>query len=278
MKRINCKLIVSDFDGTLLNTKYTISQTVKDAINEYVSAGGIFAVCTGRMLKSILPRVRELGLKGFVAALQGTVIADIETGEIIKCGGFKNEEAKEICDEFLLNGYNVNAYCENTLYTTIPQDDKKLKLYLDITRVEAEYVTHCSMGEYLTENNILCQKIGCLVDPRKMLDLYGKIKQSIGDKYDVNYSAVILIEVSPKGDDKGEVLRFLSKKYKVPMEKCVAVGDSLNDLSMIKQAGIGIAVANAAEPLKAEADYITVSNDEDAIAKVIEKFGFINEN
>ena len=278
MKKINCKLIVSDFDGTLLITKYTISQTVKDAINEYVASGGIFAVCTGRMLKSILPRVRELGLKGFVAALQGTVIADIETGEIIKCGGFKNEEAKEICDEFLLNGYNVNAYCGNTLYTTIPQDDKMIKLYLDITKVEAEYITDSPMGEYLTKNNIFCQKVGCLVEPKKMLSLYETIKQKLGDKYDVNYSAVVLIEVSPKGDDKGEVLRFLSKKYGVPMEKCVAVGDSLNDLSMIKQAGIGVAVANAAQPLKDEADYITVSNDEDAIAKVIQKFGFIDEN
>ena len=56
MRKINKKLIVSDFDGTLLNSSHTISEKVKKAINEYVANGGIFAVCTGRMLKSILPR------------------------------------------------------------------------------------------------------------------------------------------------------------------------------------------------------------------------------
>ncbi len=76
MRKINKKLIVSDFDGTLLNSSHTISEKVKKAINEYVANGGIFAVCTGRMLKSILPRVRELGLKGLVVAYQGSVIAD----------------------------------------------------------------------------------------------------------------------------------------------------------------------------------------------------------
>ena len=75
MSKVKCGLIVSDFDGTLLSTKQTISDNVKNAINEYVAAGGIFAVCTGRMLASILPRVRSLGLKGLVAAYQGTVIA-----------------------------------------------------------------------------------------------------------------------------------------------------------------------------------------------------------
>ena len=82
MNKINCGLIVSDFDGTLLSTRQTISDNVKNAINEYIAAGGIFAVCTGRMLASILPRVRSLGLKGLVVAYQGAVIADIESGKL----------------------------------------------------------------------------------------------------------------------------------------------------------------------------------------------------
>ena len=79
MRRIDKKLIVSDFDGTLLTGNQIIPDSVRSAINEYVACGGIFAVCTGRMLRSILPRVRELGLKGLVVAYQGTVIAEIES-------------------------------------------------------------------------------------------------------------------------------------------------------------------------------------------------------
>ena len=75
--KIKCGLIVSDFDGTLLTTRQTVPEDVRRSIDDYVAAGGIFAVCTGRMLASILPQGRALGLKGLVAASQGTVIADI---------------------------------------------------------------------------------------------------------------------------------------------------------------------------------------------------------
>lgn len=82
--KINYGLIVSDFDGTLIDDNQQILPEVREAIEKYIAAGGVFAVCTGRMLSSILPRVRELGLKGLVIAYQGTVIADIETGKLLK--------------------------------------------------------------------------------------------------------------------------------------------------------------------------------------------------
>ena len=77
MKKIKNKLIVSDFDGTLITSSHTVPEDVKSAINEYVACGGIFAVCTGRMISSILPRVRELGLKGLDVGYYGDAIAEI---------------------------------------------------------------------------------------------------------------------------------------------------------------------------------------------------------
>ncbi len=97
MRKLNCKLIVSDFDGTLIDDNQQIPSAVKSAINGYVENGGIFAVCTGRMLCSILPRVRELGLEGLVIAYQGSVIADIESGKIIKRSGMPYESIKPPC-------------------------------------------------------------------------------------------------------------------------------------------------------------------------------------
>lgn len=274
MKEINCKLIVSDFDGTLLSSKYDISEGVKNAINEYVNDGGIFAVCTGRMLKSIMPQVKALGLKGFVCAYQGTVIADIETGEIIKDGGFSAESTAEICKEIKNLGQHVNVYYNNDLYTDFPKQDKYLKLYEQITGVDAISVTDEPMYDYVIKNGMFCQKVTSLVAPDAMFQLYNCLKEKFNDKYDVTYSASVLVELSPKGDDKGEALRFLAQKYGVPLEKCVAVGDSLNDLPMIKAAGIGVAVGNAVQPLKDVADYVAVSNDEGAVEQVIKKFGY----
>ena len=84
MKELNCRLIVSDFDGTLANSENQVPESVVNAINAYVNDGGIFAVCTGRILPSVLPRARGMGLKGLVVACQGSVIAEIETGKIIR--------------------------------------------------------------------------------------------------------------------------------------------------------------------------------------------------
>ena len=87
-------------------------------------------------------------------------------------------------------------------------------------------------------------------------------------------SATVLVEVSPLGDNKGETLKFLAEHYGIPIEKTVAVGDNLNDLPMILAAGIGCAVGNAAEELKAAADFVSASNNEGAVAQIIKKFGF----
>ena len=81
MRKINYPLIISDFDGTLLGSDGAVSDATKRKIDEYIAAGGTFGICTGRMFTSILPRARELGLKGLVASYQGSVITDIKGGK-----------------------------------------------------------------------------------------------------------------------------------------------------------------------------------------------------
>lgn len=274
MKTLNARLIVSDFDGTLIDSSHTVPDEVKSAISEYVSAGGIFAVCTGRMLSSILPRVRELGLKGLVIAYQGTVIAEIESGKLIRCGGLTVAQSVEIIKKIEQTGNYVNAYADEILYTDIPKDNKYLKLYESIVGVEAVGVVGERLSEYIQRNNLPCQKIASLVHKRSRNKLYRELANAFGDRYDVTYSADVLVEVSPLGDDKGAALEFLCNHYNIPAKEAVAIGDSLNDLSMLKAAGTGVAVANADEALKEQADVITSSNDEAAVAKVIKKYGF----
>ena len=128
MRKLNCRLIVSDFDGTLIDDNQTILPKVKQAIDEYVSNGGIFAVCTGRMLRSILPQVKKLGLRGLVIAYQGTVIADIESGKIIKNGGMPYEDVAEICRVLESLNQPINIYSDNLLYTDIEEGNEYLEL------------------------------------------------------------------------------------------------------------------------------------------------------
>lgn len=280
MRKINKRLIVSDFDGTLATSENEVPEEVCSAIENYVESGGVFAVCTGRMLRSILPRVRGLNLKGLVVAYQGTVIAEIESGKIIKTGAIKNTECAEICRyiEGLNNGserlaYGINIYSDEVLYTDIPKDNEHLKVYEEITGVIAESIDGLT-SDFILKNGYDCQKITCLVAPENREELYAKLSEKFGDKFDVTCSAQVLVELSPLGDTKGEALKFIANHYGIPMNSTVAVGDNLNDLSMIIEADTGVAVGNAVQGLKDRADFITVSNNECAVARIIEKFGF----
>ncbi len=272
MSKVNYGLIVSDFDGTLLTTRQTVPQNVKAAIAEYVDAGGVFAVCTGRMLASILPQVRALGLKGLVAAYQGTVIADIESGRLLRCGGFSVDDACYVCTVLEERGEPINVYAGDAMYSTLPADDKLLAAYERITGVTARRFAG-RMSDFVRDNGLYCQKIVSVVPPEKKKPLFEYLKSALGAKFEVTYSAAVLVEVSPKGDDKGKALEFLAGHYGVPREKTVAVGDNFNDLPMIKAAGVGVSVANGVEEFRAFADDVCPSCDEGGVAYVIRKYG-----
>ncbi len=274
MKELNCKLIVSDFDGTLANSQNEVAEEVKNAINGYVADGGIFAVCTGRILPSILPRVRQIGLKGPVIACQGAVIADIESGKILRDKTFKAEETAEICA--FLEGLNTNvqAYYNGGFYSDLPQGEKHLKLYEDIIGVTAHHA-ETPLSQVVADGGLCFNKVATLCRPDGLGELYNKINERLGARFDVTCSAKVLIEISPLGETKGAAVEFLCGHYGVPVGRCCAVGDNLNDLSMIEAAGVGVAVGNAVEELKKAADYVAVTNDEGAVARVIEQFGYI---
>lgn len=273
MKEINKRLIASDFDGTLLNGKNTITERVRKAIDEYVSCGGIFVVCTGRMLRSVLPRVRELGLKGLVAAYQGSIIADIESGIVLRQNSMSAADCAKICAFAESLGFACNAYCDEKIYTSMPPDAQLLVAYEEITGVKAINISGAT-STYVTENALACNKITFLVLPKDRRRLYELLKAEFCNDFDVTCSAVCLVEVSPKGDDKGAALKFIADYYGIAPSSVVAIGDNLNDLPMLKAASIGVAVGNAVDELKREADYVAASNDEDGVADVIEKFGF----
>ena len=274
MKKINYGLIVSDFDGTLIDDNQQILPKVRTAIENYIACGGVFAVCTGRMTCCILPRVRELGLKGLVVAYQGTVIADIESGKILKNGGISSAGIAEICRNIKELGQPVNVYSGDDLYTDIPKDNVYLQQYERIVGIDAHYIEG-DIADFVLKNDLFCQKVAILIAHNEQEAVYKELQRRLGDRYDVTCSAKVLIEVSPLGDNKGAAVKYLADKFGIPIEKTVAVGDNLNDLSMIKTAGVGVAVGNATQTLIDSADFVSVSNNDGAIAQVIEKFGFI---
>ena len=183
------------------------------------------------------------------------------------------EDVAEICRVLESLNQPINIYSDNLLYTDIEEGNEYLELYEKIVEVEAEHVCG-KMSDFVKKEKLFCQKVAILVKSEERDELYNTLKERLGSRFDVTCSASVLVEVSPLGDNKGEALKYLADYYNIPLELTVAVGDNLNDLPMILVAGTGVAVGNAAPALKKAATFVSVTNNEGALAQIIEKFGF----
>lgn len=260
-------LFLSDFDGTLVRSDGTISEGNKRAIAAYRKAGGTFAVCTGRMLTSILPRLKELGIEdGLVIAYQGATIADVATGKLVKDGGFSREDALRVVRLLEENGRHVHVYTVNDLYAN--RRDEALEIYEHICGVRATIVSDMSLADFVEKNNLRVVKALAMVPPEARNALMTELQDRLGEAFVVTCSAPILVEVMPKEQTKAAAVDFLSQKYSISAEKIAAIGDQLNDLPMILRAGGKFAVSNAAQPLK-DAAQVVADFESDGVAEAL---------
>ncbi len=272
MKELNYPLILSDFDGTLVKGDGTIDFVTKKAIAEYIENGGTFGICTGRLLPGILPRAKELGLKGLLASFQGAVITEIETGKVLLEGYLSTDEAVEICKVLESMDLHIHVYEFDKFYCN--KDDWALKEYERIVGVKGIVYTEKPLSERIKEKNMKIVKLLTMVAPEDKMRIYEQVNALLGDKYYVTYSAAFLVEVTQKKYSKATALEFMADYYGVPMEKTVAVGDALNDLPMLQRAGLGFAVENADEELKKIVRVFPSTNEENAIGKIISEYGY----
>jgi hypothetical protein len=263
---------MSDFDGTLLRTDGTISAETRKAIDRYIADGGTFGVCTGRMTSSIQPRAKELGLKGLLASYQGAVITDIETGKVLVDGYIPTADAAEICRVCEELHLHTHVYTLDHFYVNV--NDEHLAAYEQICGVKGEVVTDTPLSDIVEQKDLKVRKVLVMVYPNEKQRVFEILSSRLGDKYYVTYSAACLVEVSTKTHSKGTAVRFMAEHYRVPLEKTIAVGDSLNDLPMLCTAGLGLAVKNADDKLKGKATLFPYSNDENAIGRIIEEYGY----
>ncbi len=260
-------LFLSDFDGTLVRGDGTISETNRRAIAAYRAAGGIFAVCTGRGLGSILPRLPELGLEeGLVAAYQGATIADIATGKLLKNDGFSPEGAVKVARLLEQDGRHVHVYTVDAFYSNM--EDDALRLYERVCGVKANIVTGMPLSAFIGREHLRIVKELAMVHKEERAPLIEWLTPRLGGEYYATSSSDFLVEVMPATQSKGAAVDFLCEYYALPREKCAAIGDQLNDLPMLMRASGKFAVANAEEALRAHA-HVVASVEEDGVAEAL---------
>ena len=259
-------LIASDFDGTIYNGK-EVSPKVKKAIATYRQAGGTFVIATGRIYPSIRKLIASVGADDYCVACQGAAFYRVDSGEPIRSFPLPNDLAMKAFRYFEERNYVFHAYSDKEFF--VKEENPLSKAYSEYCAVEPTFV-HAPLSLALP-SSFCPNKIMGIVPEGVIDDCIKEVRALLGEAVEVSKSSPIFLEITSAKAGKGNCVLALADYLGIPREKTVAVGDNLNDLSMIRVAAVGAAVGNAVEGLKTEADVVLPPITEDGVADFIER-------
>lgn len=263
------KLLVLDIDGTLTNSKKEITPRVFDALKKAQEKGVKIVLASGRPTYGIVPVAKQLELEkngGYILSFNGGKIINAETNEVIYQKTLPEEMPALLYD--LAQEYKVNimTYLDETIITP-KAEDKYVEIESRINKMQVRQVE-----DFKSFVNFPVTKCLMVEDGDYLAGVEQKVKARVGETLSVLRSEPFFLEVMPKNIDKAYSLGKLLEYMGLTKEEMIACGDGFNDRSMIEFAGLGVAMANAQDPVKAVADLVTVSNDEDGVAVVVEEY------
>lgn len=269
------KAIALDLDGTLTNHNKEVTPLTKQTLIKAQKDGAHIILASGRPTFGIAPIAECLDIEsygGFVLSYNGGKIVDWQSKEEIYSNFLPDEVIPILYDYAKAHNHAILGYDGKEIITEMP-DDKYVKEESRINKMNIRKVEN--LLESLPPHPTKLLMTG---EPELMQKGTEELLGIVGDKMDVFRSAPFFIELVPKGIDKAQSLLRLLDKIGLTPNDMIAFGDGYNDLSMLKLAGMGVAMANAVDEVKAEADYVTLSNEEDGVAAAIEKFCYGKED
>lgn len=263
------KILALDIDGTLTDSDKNISPATKAALLRMMEQGHRVVLASGRPCTGIRRYERELelaGRGGYVLAFNGACIYQCESGKIVY---------KRVLPPELLPGLYRFAR-EKGCGLATHRGDISVSAFLPDRYVELEAringMTVLQPEDFVGFVDFDMHKCLMTAEPHRAAVLERELQERCGDKADIYRSDPYFIEIMPQGVDKGAALEKLLGILGKSWEDVVCCGDGFNDISMIKRAGTGVAMANAQPEVRAAADYVAPSNDEDGLVWVIDRF------
>lgn len=275
----NIKLVALDLDGTLFNNQGIIPQHNIDTINRALHKGITVVISTGRPFSGLpLEQLSKTGIQ-YAINTNGSSIYEIANKKLIFEDCMDNSITIPIIEYLMTKNIHMDAFIQGNGYSPYKclevaknlKVPESLKHYIIDTRTRVD-----SIIDFITEQHLQIQKMtlnfsttedGTLVD-RKEVHEFLLSNPAIN----VVCGGYNNLEFTKAGVDKGVGLQRLAEFLQLPMEATMAIGDTENDLSILRAAAIGVAMGNATPDVKAEADYITLSNEESGVAAALEHF------
>ena len=252
------KLVAADMDGTLLNRERKITKYTQNVIKKAMAQGVYFVPATGRAVNALPPELKEMEGIRYGIFSNGATIYDLKEEKVIYKNHFEMESIS-------LNGqsYANKKEMENIDYYELDSNTKAI--------VQGSRVLVDDLEMFVKEQSTTVEKTTLLFktmeERRRAADALSKIE-------DIQFSSSLPknLEISKKGCNKGDGLFHLAKILNIQKEEIMSCGDADNDRELLESAGLAVVMENGLDSMKAIADYITVSNQENGVAKAMEKF------
>ena len=286
------KLVAIDLDGTMLNSYGMVTENTKQVIKNTINKGTEVIIASGRPLDSIKTIAKEIGSENYFIAGNGALIYDIKKDEIIYEKFMNKQKVLEIikiCEE---NSIAYNIYTEKTIiakglkynvlyyYKENLKKEENKKTNITIVEDVYEYIKNLENEKFLkitvcdeTKSvfNSIIRKLRTVedIDVLDVLHMSRKMIKQGTEDVPIEY---YYTEISLKDVDKWKAIEYLANKMNISKDEIIAIGDNINDKEMIENAKVGIAMGQSTPVITEIADFVTLNNNEDGVAKALEKY------
>ncbi|HEU4798569.1 MAG TPA: Cof-type HAD-IIB family hydrolase [bacterium] len=265
------RMIVADIDGTLVTGDRQITPGVREAVRAVQAQGVRVCLATGRMWLSAEPYFRRLGADPPAILYNGGLVFDFTTQTVLRQVHLDYDQARAVLETLrAIPEVQPHLYVDNRVYTG--QANAITDRYRRKDGLQVEEVG--DLVAFLPRNPMKILIIGARPDLERAAGLIRRLPMPIN----LVFSEETYMEIIPIGSSKGVALQFVAQHLRIPLGAVIAVGDNLNDLEMIQLAGLGVAMGNAPDELKAHADFVTATNEQEGLRHVIERFILAGES
>lgn len=265
---MNYRMLVLDLDDTLLKDDRTVSELTRRRLLEAQQQGMIVVLASGRPTYAMQHLAKELCLaeySGYFISFNGARITSCADQHILLSVDISHAQMCKLFDLAQEHGVYIQTYTED--HILVSKDNEYTQIEKEITGMD---VIECA--DFKAEIPKTAVKAMMLEHPDRLKEVEKTLRPVVENELYMTITKPFFLEFMNPAVDKGKSLVTLAQHLNVPMEQVIAVGDSYNDISMIKAAGLGVAMGNAVEAVKQAADYETADNEHDGVARVVERF------